>query len=94
MSLDTRDDFGYSEANELARVLSIRRIFSDDRAGTVAHGLLDIAKSIEKVYSDFVPKILNEPDAEDELLKERLWDIREEFRHIDYHIHDGDLIGL
>jgi hypothetical protein len=94
MSLGGRHDFGYSDANELARVLSTRRILSDDRAGTVAHGLLDIAESITRVYSELVPKILDEPDAEEELLKEHLWDIREEFRHVDYHIHDGELTDL
>jgi hypothetical protein len=66
---------------------------SEESDGLV-HALIDIAVSIEKVYFDVIPKLLSEPNATTEIFKDRLWDLREEFRHIDYHIHDSKLTEL
>jgi hypothetical protein len=60
----------------------------------VAHALADIADSLERVYGDLVPEILQDAEAPRDLVQERLWEIREEFRHIDYHIRDGELTDL
>jgi hypothetical protein len=69
-------------------------MISSEEADAVIHALIDIAVSIEKVYFDVVPKLLSEPNATIEILKDRLWDLREEFRHIDYHIHDSKLTEI
>jgi len=47
------------------------------------------------VYSQLVPRLLKALKAEqrDEVLN-ALWDLREAFRHVDYHIHDAKLTEL
>jgi len=60
-----------------------------DEAWAIAHGLTDIRESFEKIYGEFLPKLQAGPPAED--LTNVLFDIREEFRHILYHINDMKL---
>lgn len=54
------------------------------------HALLDIEESMEKIYDLYAKKII-EIKGETESIQDVLWDIREEFRHIEYHINDGKL---
>ncbi len=54
------------------------------------HALLDIEESIEKVYNVCIRNILDNKD-DPEIIQNNIWDIREEFRHIDYHISDANL---
>ena len=58
------------------------------------HALTDIAASVEKVYGEMLPALLSDPTVATEALQDTLWDIREEFRHIQYHIDDGTLTDL
>ena len=83
-----------SNYQPLLGLLKSKGIMSDDEADAVVHALCDIAESIEKVYVEFVPALLESAGADGKFLKERLWDIREEFRQIDYHIHDAKLTDL
>jgi len=78
----------------LLHLLKSKKLMRDDEADAVVHALCDIAESIERVYSELVPALLASRDADAQLLKERLWDLREEFRHVDYHLHDGRLTEL
>ncbi len=66
----------------------------EEEAETLAHALLDISESIEKLYCSPVPQLLSEQEARSEHIEEVLWDIRAEFRHIDYHIHDARFTDL
>jgi len=69
-------------------------VSSEEEAGTLAHALLDVYESVQKVYGSLIPQLLDDHEASRECVKEFLWDVREEFRHIDYHIHDAELTDL
>ena len=60
---------------------------------TIVHALTDIEESFKKNYKAIIPNILNQ-DIEIEEIQDLLWDVREEFRHIEYHIRDADLLNL
>ena len=55
---------------------------------------VDVYESVQKVYGSLVPQLIDEREASRESVRELLWDLREEFRHIDYHIHDAELTDL
>ncbi len=61
-----------------------------ERADAVALTLPDIEGAAERIHS----ALLETSDGSNEELRERLWEIREEFRHIGYHMRDGELTGL
>ena len=60
----------------------------------IVHALTDIAASVEKGYGELLPELLSDPSVATEALQDTLWDMREEFRHIQYHIDDGALTDL
>lgn len=66
---------------------------SELQAEAIIHALIDNEESFQTVYKEMVPKILQTNLTNDEFM-DLLWDIRDEFRHIDYHIQDGNLINL
>ena len=82
-------------SGQLVRELVKNELLNHDAADAVALALNDVAESMDKVYGQFLPRLLeslsenNRDDAQD-----ALWDIREEFRHIDYHVHDAKLTEL
>lgn len=86
--------FDEARAHELNDLLKSRRVRPEAEAEAAVYALLDIAKSVDKVYSELIPTILSDPGAPMERLMDRIWDIREEFRHIAYHIQDGKLTEL
>ncbi len=61
-------------------------------ADRLSHALIDIAGSVNEIYINILPAIfkINEKDK----LAEALWNIKEEFRHIDYHIRYAELTDL
>lgn len=81
-------NFNVSDANRLSGLFVSKGMLSEE-AGTVAHALLDIRESMERIYGELLPAILNGPEVEKSVLEEHLWEIHEEFRHVDYHIHDA-----
>jgi len=91
---DALREFADTGSGKLLGLAEKRRLGSRERIDALVHALVDIAESIEKVYGKIIPKILDEPEIPPEALRERLWEIREEFRHIDYHIHDAKLMEL
>ena len=60
----------------------------------MAHALLDVYESVQKVYGSLVPQMLDDHEASREGVRDLWWDVREEFRHIDYHIYDAQLTDL
>ena len=94
MALDAMRDFRTTKAEGLLDLLISKNVTSREEAEAIVHALVDIAESAENVYCNLIPKVMSEPDASVDLIKERLWDIREEFRHIDYHVHDSRLTEL
>ena len=87
--VDALRHFQTSQASELVDLLMSKQVVSKEEAEATVYALLHIAESIEKVYGELLPKLLSEPDSPRDMLEERLWEVREEFGHIDYHIHDA-----
>jgi hypothetical protein len=84
----------FLESNGSSRLVEIahsRHVIDDDRRDAIYLALLDIAEAAEKVYRDIIPQIIDHPEQSDDELWELLFDLRAEFRHIDYHIHDAEL---
>ena len=78
--------------DELYPKLKRDMIFNKEKLDAFVHSLADIKESIDKIYNNYAPILLENKSAEE--LEEVIWDIREEFRHIDYHIKDADLLNI
>jgi len=65
-----------------------------ERAEALVHALVDIRESMEKIYGTLLPKLIAVLDHSPDEFMDKLWDIREEFRHVDYHIHDSGITEL
>ena len=81
--------FPDGQADKLLAVLSARPVLPGRDHEAIVHTLTDIAASGQKVYGELLPELLSDPSVATEALQDTLWDIREEFRHIQYHIDDG-----
>jgi hypothetical protein len=66
---------------------------NEEKNEAIVHALVDIQESFEKIYLNIIPQ-LSAGEISEDLAQDLLWDIREELRHIDYHIHDTDLLEL
>lgn len=64
----------------------------ESKADTLSHSLTDISKSWNKIYGVMIPKLFQLTDKES--IVDLFLEIREEFRHVDYHIKDADLDEL
>lgn len=77
---------------ELYTKLEKAEIFKKDKLDSFIHSLVDIKNSIDEIYNVYIPILLKNESKE--LLEETIWDIREEFRHINYHIEDANLTNI
>ena len=93
-TIGTPTRFPDSQAEKLLALLSARSVLPGRDHEAIVHALTDIAASVEKVYGEMLPVLLSDPTVATEALQDTLWDIREEFRHIQYHIDDGALTDL
>jgi hypothetical protein len=82
------------DADKLLDMLKKNPRFSQEQAEALVHAMVDIAESMNKVYGEVLPRLLSEPNASADVLQDRIWDLREEFRHIDYHVHDSGVLEL
>ena len=76
----------------LGKVLVQKLQLDDDNADRLSNSLVDISKSLNKIYADLLPNIY-ELEKREEIVH-LLWDLKDEFRHIDYHIKDASLDEL
>jgi hypothetical protein len=60
-----------------------------EEADMLVHAFLDLEESLRRFLDEQLPK-LADPAAQGEQLEDLLLDIREEFRHVLYHIHDPE----
>jgi hypothetical protein len=58
-----------------------------EEASTLAHAFLDLEESLRLFLDEQLPK-LSDPSVQGEQLEDLLLEIREEFRHVLYHLHD------
>ena len=87
-------DFKKFQSDRILSLLRDCNIYTTEESDAIVHALLDISESFEKIYTQIIPDIIeNERNPLDQL-KDKIWDLREEFRHIDYHIHDANLTDL
>lgn len=60
---------------------------SQEDCETWVHALVDLQESYVKIFESFLPEALGINDSSRDK-REILWDIREELRHIEYHLDD------
>jgi hypothetical protein len=63
--------------------------FGSEEAGTLVHAFSDLEESLRVFLDEQLPK-LADPSVQGEQLEDLLLDIREEFRHVLYHLHDPE----
>ena len=75
--------------NLLERLSSCSLIsrYGPEEAGTIVHALSDLEGSLHKFMDNQIPK-LADPSTRGASLEDLLLDIREEVRHILYHLRD------
>jgi hypothetical protein len=78
--------------SRLADCLAVTK-FGPDEAGTLVHAFSDLEESFRRFLDEQLPK-LADPAVKGEELEDLLLDIREDFRHILYHIHDPKFFRL
>lgn len=77
---------------ELYAKLDKAGIFEKEKLDSFIHSLVDIKASIDEIYNVYIPILLKNESGDS--LEETIWDIREEFRHISYHIEDANLTDI
>lgn len=75
-------------------LLKEKEILTENSADTLAHALVDIYKSLDKIYNELLPKLSSGYSFSKEELEEQFCLVKDEFLHIDYHIHDAKLATL
>ncbi len=68
-------------------------LLNANKTEALVYGLQEIKNSIDLIYDKIIPELINENLNKDQILN-LLWEIREECRHIDYHIKDSELLDL
>lgn len=94
MSNDSLKKFREEEKDVFLNILLNKKLVPVQDAEAIVHALYDISESIEEIYNVIIPKILQQENGSRELLQDLLWDIREEYKHIQYHIDDAKLTEL
>ena len=97
--MDKKNDFTKSLPlgwdNSICELLRVRLDSSVEKAESLTHALVDILEEVVGVYGKTIPTILqHKASAEMEIPQDLVWDIREAFRHIDYHIHESGVLDL
>ncbi len=67
--------------------------YGKEEAWTIAYGFADLEESMETFLREQLPMLLD-PSVEGEKLEDLLIEVREEFRHILYHIHDPEFFRV
>lgn len=89
--LQTKDAFK-GLVQRLAACPQIAR-YGSEEPETLAHALSDLEESLRKFLDEQLPK-LADPAVQGEELEDLLLDIREEFRHVLYHLHDPEFFRV
>ncbi len=76
-------------------ILGKHNLLSSEQRASTLYALSEIAESMEKIFLQMIPRLASMGAESDvDAVKDALWDIREEFRHVQYHIDDGQLKDL
>lgn len=87
-------EFIISLHKDLLEIIIKRELMTKDAAEASIYALHDIAESIEEIYKDIIPKIIENRDNSKEYLNELILELKNEISHILYHIEDAKLYGL
>jgi hypothetical protein len=79
-------------AEKLERCSDVAR-HGKEEAWSIAYSLGDIEQSMRTFLGEQLPALLD-PGVEGEKLEDLLLEVREEFRHILYHIHDPEFFRV
>ena len=79
---------------KLFKLLEQKSSLKKKEIEALVYSLIEIKDSFEKIYNSIIPNMLKISGNNTELLQDLLWDLREEFRHIDYHIQDSKILDL
>ena len=75
------------EVRERLSSCPIVQRYGCEEAGALVHAFSDLEESCRIFLKEQIPKLVD-PSTQGEQLEDLLMEIREEFRHILYHIHD------
>jgi hypothetical protein len=76
---------------KLFDLIVTKKIMPSEKAEAWCYAMHDIEESILKIKNKILPHLLS-PECDDpEKFQQEIWSIREEFRHVQYHINDGKL---
>lgn len=67
--------------------------YGKDEAMSLAYNFAELEQSMQTFLREELPKLLD-PSVEGERIDDLLFEIREEFRHILYHIHDPEFFRV
>lgn len=88
-------EFTMESREALLKLLSTRKIMSEEQGDSFTLALYDIRESIVEIYDRFLPKLVNALENRsahgDDIIDDMILEIREACRHIDYHLHDAKL---
>ena len=84
-------EYNKKDLDKLYDILKVHSFYKDNELDAYIHALADIKESVENIYNKYMKRIIKSPDDKDKV-QDCLWDIREEFRHIDYHLKDASLL--
>ncbi len=82
------------DCKKILELLTRDAILDREKAESIVHAFVDIEHSLNEVYNKILPELIQTGEFRQEQILEKLWEIREQFRHIDYHIHDANLTDL
>lgn len=95
MASERRSAFIHQNVDRLLLLLREHGGMSAEGAEAAVHALIDIEHSVDTLYEKLIPALLSQETSADTLdTKDKIWDLREEFRHIDYHVHDSGLLDI
>lgn len=63
--------------------------YGPDEAGTLVHAFSDLEESLRKFLDEQLPRLVD-PSVRGEALEDLLLDVREEVRHVLYHLQDPE----
>jgi hypothetical protein len=83
-----------SLAQRLAASPALKRFPNPTEEGqSIAYSLSDLEGSMRVFLDEQLPK-LADPSVQGEALEDLILDVREEFRHILYHLHDPEFFRV
>ena|ERR1700674_5327590 len=88
------ENFRSSTHVNLFNILRESKLLPEELAESTTHALIDISESIETIYMQIIPEIIKCNAKEKEKIDALLFDLKQEFSHILYHIEDAKLEGL